>query len=41
MAEGRLDSIPFRIALNKNFVSGDHPLNNDDELALIPPVQGG
>ena len=28
-------------ALNFNYVRTDAPLNNGDELALIPPVSGG
>lgn len=41
LAKGQLDSVPFRMAVNKNFVNADHTLQNNDELALIPPVQGG
>lgn len=31
----------FRVAVNQDFVPDDHPLAEDDELALIPPVAGG
>ncbi len=41
MAGGQLDTVPFRIALNKNFINTEQALNENDELALIPPVQGG
>ena len=29
------------LALNCNFAKGDEPVNDGDELALMPPVQGG
>ena len=41
MAGGRLDGIPLRLALNQQFVSSDSELSDGDEVALIPPVQGG
>ena len=28
-------------AVNREYVKGDHRLEPDDELALIPPVSGG
>jgi len=31
----------FRAAVNQTMVDDDHVLNDDDELALIPPVAGG
>ena len=34
-------SMPFRIALNHEFVSEPKKIHQDDEIALIPPVQGG
>ena len=34
-------NIPFRIALNHKFVSEAAVINAGDELACIPPVQGG
>ena len=33
------DSLMY--AVNAEYVSPDHPLREDDELALIPPVSGG
>lgn len=29
------------LALNCNFARGDEPVEDGDELALMPPVQGG
>lgn len=34
-------SIPIRIALNGKYITEPSSLQNDDEVALIPPVQGG
>jgi molybdopterin synthase sulfur carrier subunit len=31
----------FRLAVNQEYVSEDHPLENGDEVAVIPPVSGG
>ena len=31
----------LRIALNKKYVTGDKVLKDGDEVAFIPPVQGG
>lgn len=31
----------FRLAVNQEYVPGDHPLKNGDEVAIIPPVSGG
>ena len=33
----------FRLlfAVNQNYVTAEHVLRNDDELAIIPPVSGG
>lgn len=36
-----LEGIPLRVSVNRRFVSLDHPLAEGDEIALIPPVQGG
>jgi len=37
----QIASMPFRIAQNHEFVSEPRKLNENDEIALIPPVQGG
>lgn len=36
-----LRSLPIRYAVNETFVSGDELLQDQDRLALIPPVAGG
>ncbi len=36
----RYDAPPM-FAVNESYVKGDQPLNENDELALIPPVSGG
>ena len=41
MAVGSLDGIPFNIAVNRNYIAEAIILKDGDELALIPPVQGG
>ena len=41
LAQGRLDDISFRLAINKKYSRNDMELNDGDEVALIPPVQGG
>jgi len=41
MGNGRLDGLPFRIAVNQEFATETDPLADGDEVALIPPVQGG
>jgi molybdopterin converting factor small subunit len=30
-----------RVAVNQHFVSGDHQVSADDEIALVGPVSGG
>lgn len=30
-----------RVAVNQSFVAADHPLNDGDELAFLPPFTGG
>jgi molybdopterin synthase sulfur carrier subunit len=38
---GALPEIPPRFAVNRVYVDNAHPLQDNDELALIPPVSGG
>jgi len=40
-ANGQLDDISLRIAINQHYVSEDTELKDGDEVAFIPPVQGG
>ena len=40
-AAGALDGVPLAFAVNQVYVNGSHALADGDELALIPPVQGG
>ena len=37
----RLPPTPPRFAVNEVYVDNGHPLHDNDELALIPPVSGG
>jgi len=36
-----LGSHDLRMAVNDEFVAGDHVLKSDDQLVFIPPVAGG
>ena len=40
-ADGKLDGISLRIAVNQKYIPKDIELNDGDEVAFIPPVQGG
>ena len=40
-ANGELDGIPLRIALNQKYIPDETELHDGDEVAFIPPVQGG
>ncbi|MCS5647460.1 MAG: MoaD/ThiS family protein [Candidatus Marinimicrobia bacterium] len=40
-AAGALDGVTLRTAVNKHYVSEPVPLEDGDEVAFIPPVQGG
>ena len=40
-ARGKLDDVSLRVAINKNYVNEDTELQDGDEVAFIPPVQGG
>ncbi|MEO6029003.1 MAG: molybdopterin converting factor subunit 1 [Candidatus Binatia bacterium] len=37
----KLPAEPPRFAVNRLYVDKAHPLHDNDELALIPPVSGG
>ena len=39
--EGKLDNISLRMAVNQKYVQGSIELKDGDEVAFIPPVQGG
>lgn len=36
-----LSTADFRVAVNDEFVSWDHPLAENDSVALLPPMSGG
>ncbi len=38
---GALDDVTLRTAVNKHYVSKPISLDDGDEVAFIPPVQGG
>ncbi len=40
-ADGKLDGISLRIAVNQKYIPNDIELNDGDEVAFSPPVQGG
>ncbi len=40
-AASELDGVTLRTAVNKHYVSEPVPLEDGDEVAFIPPVQGG
>jgi molybdopterin converting factor small subunit len=41
MAGNNLDGITLRVAVNREYMPEPIALKNGDEVALIPPVQGG
>jgi len=41
MAGDNLDGITLRVAVNSEYMPEPIALKNGDEVALIPPVQGG
>jgi len=41
LAPAKLGALPLRLAVNQNVVDRDAPLRDGDEVALLPPVQGG
>ena len=40
-AEALRDLSVIRVAVNQEYVLGDHPIRDGDEVALFPPVTGG
>ena len=40
-AEGKLDGVSLRVAINQKYVPEETVLDDGDEVAFIPPVQGG
>ena len=40
-AKGKLDDVSLSVAINQNYVNEDTELKDGDEVAFIPPVQGG
>ena len=40
-ADGKLDGVSLRIALNQKYIPQETELKDRDEVAFIPPVQGG
>ena len=40
-AQGKLDEVTLRIAVNQKYIPVEIELKNGDEVAFIPPVQGG
>ena len=40
-ADGKLDDVSLRVAVNQQYQSEETILTDGDELAFIPPVQGG
>ena len=40
-AKGKLNDVTLCIAVNKKYISKNTELKDGDEVAFIPPVQGG
>ena len=40
-ANGKLDGISLRVAVNQKYVKASTNLKDGDEVVFIPPVQGG
>ncbi len=40
-AEALPDLSVVRVAVNQDYVGRDHPLRDEDEVAIFPPVTGG
>ena len=40
-AKGKLDEVSMSVAINKQYISNNAEIKDGDEVAFIPPVQGG
>ena len=40
-AKGKLDGVRLRVAVNRKYIPEKMELKDGDEIAFIPPVQGG
>ena len=40
-ADGKLDGVSLRVAVNQKYAPTETELKDSDEVAFIPPVQGG
>lgn len=40
-AEALRDLSVVRVAVNRDYVGGEHPVHDGDEVAIFPPVTGG
>ena len=40
-ALGKLNGVTLRTAINRKYIADNAVLNDGDEIAFIPPVQGG
>ena len=40
-AKGKLDDISMSVAINKQYIANNAEIKDGDEVAFIPPVQGG
>ncbi len=40
-ADGKLDGVSLRVAVNQKYVPEETVLKDGNEVAFIPPVQGG
>jgi molybdopterin synthase sulfur carrier subunit len=40
-AEALCDPSVIRVAVNQDYVRGDYPVRDGDEVAIFPPVTGG
>lgn len=40
-AEALADQMVVKVAVNQEYVSVEHPISSNDEIAFFPPVTGG